>query len=312
MKRLVLFGLSLCLLMVTTTQANPMYQVYALQEQQAVQFIKESGYSELAPDTLITQAYYDGAKFSTAQTSSVFLPDADLDALTRSILIFEEYENRLPHTRYLIHYSTETDPDFPHIQQSYIELTRYNLGPERQADLLQYVADAALPPLEEFGIGPHVSWRVVLGATQGMQADLRYVSRKEISTQAAQQSACLGQPCLQLEPTDLTTATQSMSPQAFVAAAYQEQSDLGIARAARVAQELMLGVAPEPLEPLPFQVNQPQFVLLLSMNTAGQEANSLGQIQQKIVLDDVIAEIQLIRQEVAGVPAQFFQKTISR
>lgn len=293
--------------------ANPLQQAYIQQDQQAIQFIQQqSGYSALDPEALINDAYYSSTVFLVDQASTAFLPDADLDALSRALLLFEHHEKPLPHARYLIQYSTETPVDFPQLQQSYIDITRYNLGAERRADLLLYAPAEQVAPVSEFGVGPHVSWRMVLGPVQGMQADLRYLSRKELSQSETLENRCLGQPCLRLESPAINESAQSMPPPTLASVRYQKQSDLGIARSALVAHELIQGVAPEPQDPLPYHTKQAQFILMLDMYVDGQEANSLGIVQQKIVLDDAVAEIEVIRQEVAGLPAQFFQSWVPR
>src|SRR5690606_22162753 len=130
--------------------------------------------------------------------SSINLPDADLDPIARSVLLVEAYEAPLPHARYRIAYSMNVAPDYPESRNDHVEVTRYNLGPTRRNDLKRYMPENQLANPEEFGVGPHVSWRFVLSPVMGMQAALLYASRTELSETQAQAADCLGEPCLSL------------------------------------------------------------------------------------------------------------------
>lgn len=294
--------------------ANPLHQAQAEQEQQADQFVTQGEYQPLDPEQLSSEAYYDSAYFSeAAQAASVFLPDANLDAVTRALLLFEYHEKELPHARYVVQFSTEHHTEVPELQQSYVEVTRYNLGPARRADLLQYAPADQVAPASEFGLGPHVSWRMVMGPLMGMQADIRAASRKEIDQSTAQKAMCFDQPCLSLESAMAPEGKERvLAAPSLPAPTYKAQSDLGIPHVARVAQELFAILIPEQADPLPMHPDQPQFQAVLSMNVDGQEANTLGLVHQSMVMDDAIAQVWLARQEVAGAEAEFIEIAIPR
>lgn len=294
--------------------ANPLHQAQAEQEQQADQFVTQAGYGPLDPEQLSSEAYYNSGYFSqTAQTASVFLPDANLDAVTRALLLFEHHEKELPHARYVVQFSTEHHTEVPELQQSYVEVTRYNLGPARRADLLQYLPADQVAPISDFGQGPHVSWRLAMGPLMGMQADIRAASRKEIDQGTAQKAMCFDQPCLSLASAMPPEGKERvLAAPSLPAPTYKAQSEMGTSHVARVAQELFAILIPEQADPMPMLPDQPQFQAVLSMNVDGQEANTLGLVHQTMVMDDAIGQIWLVRQEVAGIEAEFIETAIPR
>lgn len=275
----------------------------------ATTFIQEKGYEVRATEPLTEDTYYTLNNFPKTSSQSVFLPDADLDALTRSILILEANESVLPHVRYHIRYSAQTDSEVPELTQDYIEITRYNLGPSRRADLLQYLENNQVAPVTEFGVGPHVSWRFVMGPVMGLQANLIQASRQEVSDSVAQQAMCFSQPCLSLEeptiPSNLTT--ESIDLTTPLTSSYETHDEQGLTRPARVLEELWSTLSTEGMDPMPYIKDQPHFVFVISKDVDGQESNVLGLGQQTMVFDDSIKNIWVQRHEVAGGDVYFNQ-----
>src|SRR3546814_3406799 len=66
---------------------------------------------------------------------SALPPDADLDPVTRGMLLFTSKEAPLDTARYRItRYQSSLGGDWPDVRHSYIEITRYNLAPALHRD----------------------------------------------------------------------------------------------------------------------------------------------------------------------------------
>lgn len=294
---------------------NPYQQAFAELEAHATQFITAPGYTPVDPDTLTGDAYYSSRHFPASGDGSqwVRLPDADLDPLTRSVLLLDAAEAPLPHVRYHVTYSMNASTEVPEAQQDYIEVTRYNIGPSRRDDLRAYVSEDQLADAEEFGIGPHVSWRFVMAPVVGSQAGLIHASRKEVPDAQAQTADCLGEPCLSLaDPSGPAGDWQPVPAPQLEPAAYAATSELGIATPTRVVHELWATHTAHGMDPLPYSPGQPHFVVVVSINTGGQEAAASGLLQQTLVLDHAVSEIWLQRQETADLPAEFSGRLVPR
>ncbi len=228
MKAQIFLTLVIALLSPLAVQANEIYQQTLVRMDKAAQsFVYSNNYTAQSVEALTDSQYYSEKTFPDFLTSSaqLFHLDADLDALTRSILIFEAQEIDLPHVRYQVHYSVNTDTEIPELKQDYIEVTRYNLGPTRRTDLLQYLEAENVADVSEFGVGPHVSWRFAMAPVMGMQADVIYAARKEIPDNHAQQAMCFSQPCLSLEATELpSTQTHILERPLLSPAKYRAES----------------------------------------------------------------------------------------
>src|SRR5699024_5856171 len=107
----------------------------------AKKFFQAQNYVSVDPDTLTGDEFYSQKNFPLERLNSVSisLVDADLDPITRAMLLFETQEVELPHVRYRITYSMNTSTEVPEARQDYVEVTRYNLGPSRRNDLLASV-----------------------------------------------------------------------------------------------------------------------------------------------------------------------------
>lgn len=314
MKAQIFFTFVVGLIAPMTVQANDLYQDALMRMDQAAQlFMAGNDFVEQSVDELVGEHYYSERTFPNMASSaaSVFLPDADLDGLIRAILLLEGQEAELPHVRYQINYSSHADTEIPELKQEYIEVTRYNLGSVRRDDLLQYVDAEHIASPAEFGVGPHVSWRFVLAPIMGMQANVMYAARKEITDSAAQQAMCFAQPCLSLEAVELPQGQSKVLASTLLAPAiYRSENADGMTRAARVLEELWAELKSE--DPLPYSKNTPQFVFVVSMDVVGQDSLSLGTGLQIMVLDDSIDKVWLQRVQVAGMEPELTQVFISR
>lgn len=314
MQAQIFLTLVMALLAPLAVQANNLDQdALARMDQAAQVFIAGKGFIEQPADELAGEHYYSAKTFPSMASSaaSVFRPDADFDGLTRAILLLEAQETELPHVRYQINYSSHIDSEVPELKHEYIEVTRYNLGPVRRADLQQYVDAEHIASPAEFGVGPHVSWRFALTPIMGMQAHVMHAARKEITDAAAQQAMCFAQPCLSLDAPELPQGqSQVLAPALLTPATYRAEHAAGMARPARVLEELWAEFKSE--DPLPYNTSTPQFVFVISMDVIGQDSLSLGTGLQTMVLDDSIAQVWLQRVQVAGVEPELTQVFISR
>lgn len=314
MKVQVVFTLIISFLAPLAVQANEQYQQALVQlDQTAQQFIAGDGYLEQSASELTDERYYSDKNFpeTASNSTSVFLPDSALDALTRSILLLEAQEVELPHVRYQVNYSSHVDTELPELKHEYIEVTRYNLGPTRRADLLQYVDSEHVADPAVFGIGPHVSWRFAMAPIMGMRANVLYAARKEVSDTAAQQAMCLGRSCLSLEAPELPQgASPELTAMELAAPVYRAEDSSGVERPARVMEALWAEMGTE--DPMPYHRDQPQFVFVISKDVVGQDSLSVGTGLQAMVFDDTIAEVWLQRVQMAGMAPELTQVFVSR
>ncbi len=144
-----------------------------------------------------------------ADPDSVFWPDAELSALTRAALLLEQEEPALPFAR--TRFDVETRQLAPEgaggpTTVTLIRASRFNVGPQRRADLIEELGAEVVAPAAEFGQGPNVEWRFVMRPLQGMRADLAAAGRREIG--AVDQQRCGLQACLSSLPTSLALSQE--------------------------------------------------------------------------------------------------------
>lgn len=306
--------LAACFIGMNAYASDPLELALAQLEANALSFIREPAYQPMDPALLTNEQYYANTFASpSAGPASIHLPDADLDPLSRSILLLEAQEPSLLHVRYQINFSVEASSEVPEVQQAYVQVSRYNLGPAIHAELLESVPAGQVAPPAYFGVGPHLSWRFVLAPAQGMQAALMHASRREISAGQAQAADCLGQRCVSLsahhEP-DLDW--RPVTPPQTDQATYRSKTALGSTGAARVLQELWTSLSADGMDTLPFDKDRPQFEFVISQDVSGQDAASIGMVRQAVVMDHAVSEIWTQRQEVASGPAQFSRAYVPR
>lgn len=282
---------------------------------EALAFVQAGGYVMGDPDALTAQNYYSSHRFPGMAGGPMPLlwPDADLDALTRSVLLLDSQEGDLPHVRYLLRYSMNVSPDYPELRHDYVEITRFNLGPERRRDLLDYVAEEHVADPAEFGVGPHVSWRFAMAPVMGMLAGVNYASRREVPDAQARKMDCLGESCLSLiDAEGPASGWNSMSSPQLDSPPYHDKNAMGTTRAARIVQELWAGLSSQGMDALPYKPDQPQFVFAISVDVGGQDSIAYGLVQQAMVMDHTVQEIWTRRDEVPGTPVRLVQTHVTR
>src|SRR3546814_18541964 len=79
-------------------------------------------------------------------------PDANLDPVTRGLLLFASQEAPLDTARYRItRHQSSPGGDWPDVRHSYIEITRYNLAPGLHRDNVATYGEHAAPATPEIG-----------------------------------------------------------------------------------------------------------------------------------------------------------------
>ncbi|MBP6018329.1 MAG: hypothetical protein KA735_02460 [Burkholderiaceae bacterium] len=268
-------------------------------EQHALAFVKTPGRHLVDADLLDGEKYYTQQRFP--KQAGLSRPDADLDAITKSILLLESLEPPLPRARYLVTYNLVSPPGYPDFMRELVEVTRFNMGPTLRLDLAGSVPPEHLAPPEVFGVGPHVSWRFVMGPVMGMRAAVMQASRMELTDAQASDMTCLGQSCLALEdpegPAGLWTTPRLYG--SIPAPVYTSTAD-GLPVPARVAQELLTYVAPDGVQAIPYQASQPRLTFVLSQNVVGQDDSSSGLVYDSNVMDHEIGAAWIRFNQVAG------------
>lgn len=250
---------------------------------------------------------YTQARFPDSGQSAL-LPDADMGAVARAMLVFDAVEGPIPHPRYHVTYHLRQVSDAcDTIPTAYVQITRYNLGTTRYEEATRYVDKAFWPPSETFGPGPHVSWRLALGTVQGRYADIRQASRRRVDDGEAAAADCLGQPCLALEDAPGPSGNWQPAPLANVPApVYREPGTDWAPGPVRMAELLYTQATGsheniEASEATSFE--QPDMTLVISRDVQGQDSNTQGLLRWQGLMDDDIAQIwQRIRAMPQGTP----------
>lgn len=283
--------------------------VQAALNQRYAAFVSVEGFSKVDPVRLLKD-WDTPARFPHRTTNAVFGSDARINAATRALMLLESREPPLPHVRYRITYRLDNAPDFDGYANAYVEVTRFNLGPVRRADVVE-AAPAGVPvaPAEHFGTGPSVSWRFVMGSIQGRLADVIRASRRALSVAEARAMDCLGTPCMTwVSPPGPAGEWRQIEAPAVEPAAYVAQAD-GIATAARISELLYRQASggQETIEPLAMHAAEPQLTFVISMDVDGQDHAADGLLHQQWLFDDAISSIWTQRRDAGPGAVQWRQ-----
>lgn len=265
-------------------------------EQHAANFIKAPGFTETdITESCSHEAFYTPDRFPR-EGQSVFGPDADLDPLSKAVLLVDCAEGPLPHARYLVRYHLALIPRTDGMQRDYIEVLRFNFGPERYQQVIQYADQEFWPPKSVFGEGPNVAWRFVLGPIQGSRAHVEHSSRTELDQTTAKGQDCLGHPCQSdFNPYEQPGSWSALTVPPPAAAAFHEPDDAGdMPGPARMVQMLFLnatGGSGQAEYSESASLERPEMVFVISKNTWGQDSNISGLLHESGVMDDAISEL---------------------
>lgn len=284
--------------------------------QQSAAFIEAPGFSE----TDITQscgeeAFYTRQRFPQLGESA-FRPDANMDALTKAVLLVDCAEGFLPHARYLIRYHLASVPQAGEAQREYVEVLRFNLGPQRHQEVIRHAEQEFWPPQNVFGTGPSLAWRFVFGSVQGNRAHVERAGRAVLDPADAAGRDCLGASCMSVSsPRNAGGAWHVFTPPALDAAAYRESDEAGLPGPARVAQMLFLnatGGSGQAEFSESASVEHPEMVFLISKDVSGQGNSIIGLLHQRGLMDDAVSEIWTRLRLMPESPPEWSRKTIHR
>ena len=163
-------------------------------------FVSQDGFSAMDPDRVWNDV---NAALPGSGAESVFLPAANTAPVPLALLALEAAEPALERVRYRLRYGTdwvEAMPSGAPQPVSYIEVTRFNLGPAIRQQMVDSIGADAVAGAEEFGVGPHVAWRLVTQPVMGNRAMVVAAGRMELSEEAAHAETCFGDPCLDTIP----------------------------------------------------------------------------------------------------------------
>ncbi len=141
-------------------------------------------------DTEVLEAAVEAA---LPPSDSVFLASAEVGVLAKALLALEVADGALERTR---HHGTVRVLSTGRSPVVFVQVDRYNLGPSLHAELVAELGAEHVAPLEEFGVGQHVSWRFVMHQVMGQEAALIAAARAVIGEAQADAAPCLGMPCL--------------------------------------------------------------------------------------------------------------------
>lgn len=274
----------------------------------AEKFLKSDGFTPIdqQPGSPSTPGddFFSAARFPDIG-ESVLMPDVRLAAVTRAMLEFDAAEGSIPHPRYRITYHVHRTPPGEScdvIESAYIEITRFNLGPQRYREAIQSVDEKHWPPRELFGTQPHVSRRLVSIPARYRGYATWKESRRLLSDEQARAADCLGQPCLSLEesagPTpDRNTAPagawQPHPPGDREPANYREPGYSWAPGPTRVADLMYLEATGSyhNLDPSEgSSLEHPEITMVISRDVLGQDSSTTGLLRWRGLMDHVIAE----------------------
>lgn len=268
-------------------------------------FATAPGFAEVDYDSLVGDDYYSAERFP-GSGASVFMPDADLVAPVRAMLMMDAHEAPVQHSRYLVTYDLHSDRDDPYATSAQVEITRINLGEAFREDAMQGVPLEHQGPPEAFGIGPHVSWRFDMSPIQGMSSHVVKASRRELSDAAVAKLDCLGAPCAQLDSPEGPDGDWLVRDQPGPSVDYRAVTVEGPAPAYVVDQMLsvMMGEdGPRPTGPADPQ-RKPQFTFVVSVNAGGQDVMTTGLGRDSVVFDDAIGTVWVKTSQFSDTPGE--------
>lgn len=277
------------------------------QEQRIDGFVDAPGYERLDVQAMLDEDWY--GRFER-DPQSALPPDADLDPVTRGMLLFASEEAPLDTARYRItRHQGSLGGDWSDVRHSYIEITRYNLAPGLHRDNVAAYGEHAAPASPAVQL-PHVSWRLVTTGLMGQRAHVVAASRHVIEQEEAGRAMCLdGLACLALDDFEgddgmefATMPAPEAAPATYRDAVFPpDQTEFAIASPVRIAQE-MFRIAAGEYDELheAATIANPEMVVVIGFGSGGQELNSQALMHLTSLMDDATAERWIRRLEVPG------------
>lgn len=187
--------LSLALAVLAACPVSPAHADSA--DDAATSFVKAKGF-EVFTDTAVLADILDMALADTGKARK----DADVTAVEKALLLLEANERFVPRARYAARIGIAFHGEIP---VSFVEVERYNLGPLIWQETVDAYGAENTAPVEEFGEGPHVIWRIATQPNTKAAAILLAASRREIGDGEAAVRDCVARTCLSLDPIEFMT-----------------------------------------------------------------------------------------------------------
>ena len=237
--------------------------------------------------------------------------DQYASAIEKALLLVEAMEPALPRLRYMVRYGQMMQDETP---VSFVTVERYNMGPAvRQSVIESYGAENAGDP-EDFGVGPHVEWRIVTFPLMGQAAGIISAARREVSDSEAAQVDCGGRGCLSDDTTmDDLQPWHEMETEIDIATAYPSVYESGASSPAFAAAELLTlagliepdGDRPDwrgPEQPEAARFGEPFLFISIDFDL-GQDTGVDAMLGQTLLNDDSIEDMWYRRIQFPGEPA---------
>lgn len=163
----------------------------------AASFVGANGF-EVFTDTAVLADILDMTLIDTGRARK----DADVTAVEKALLLIEAKEGFVPRARYVVRLGSEFHGEIP---VSFVEAERYNLGQLIWQETVDAYGEENTAPVDEFGEGPHVVWRIATQPNTKAAAILLSASRREIGDDEAAGRDCVARTCLSLDPIEFMT-----------------------------------------------------------------------------------------------------------
>lgn len=268
-------------------------------------FVQIESFKPIDPATL-NEGFYSRQRFPDPDTTSVYSVDADLNAATKALMLLDSREPTLPRVRYRITYRLNDTPYAPGYTTTYVEVTRFNVGPRLYAETVASTPKGVPVRRTDFGIGPSVSWRFVMRRRQGALG-IQRAARRTLTEAQAQAMDCLGVSCLATtDPTGPTGDWQKTRPPPMKSAPYVTFAN-GRSTAPRIAALLYRKAShgKQNIEPLHVYGATPQLTFVISMGIGGNAYMANGLLHQGLLRDDAVSGIWTHRPDWGGDPVEW-------
>lgn len=154
----------------------------------------DSGFTVIDPDQLEADI-----ADTLPDSGSVFLASGRLSPLAKAVHAVNVHDGSLERVRWELSVErvlTAQPPAADPVPLLLVKVTRFNLGPVLRQQLLDSLPPEQVAGPEEFGVGPHVEWRVIVRQLMGHEAMIEAASRREVADAEAAAAACLFGDCL--------------------------------------------------------------------------------------------------------------------
>lgn len=254
----------------------------------ATDYVTQDGFTAVDADALWEEL--NMALAAADQTESVFWPTASIGPMPLAMLALEVSEPPLDRTRYRLTYGVEWIEEPPRavpIPVSFIEVTRFNLGPAIRQEWVDALGEQAVADPSHFGLAPHSAWRLVTRPLMGNRALVIAAGVREVSADQAQAMRCLGAPCLSTHgQIDALVPWDTLSPDPLDLEVPYTVSEHGVVTPVAAVDQLLGAIT------LEYTSERPSTVIeAVVERNLGQDLNLDAAYRWGGLLDDSVAAI---------------------